>query len=144
MIWHGGSGRHSGWRLSPFFVTAPLGVLYVILSVALVIAIMALQAAMGTHPIISIIVGLLAIVPFLNLFALLFVNMEANNILKNAGLTVGLMGVKPEELRRFMDPRLCRKCGYDLTGNASGYCPECGRQVLQRSGDGGHGGEASA
>jgi hypothetical protein len=23
----------------------------------------------------------------------------------------------------------CRKCGYDLTGNVSGVCPECGRAV---------------
>lgn len=23
-------------------------------------------------------------------------------------------------------PGFCRKCGYDLTGNASGRCPECG------------------
>jgi hypothetical protein len=23
----------------------------------------------------------------------------------------------------------CRTCGYDLTGNASGVCPECGRAV---------------
>ena len=23
----------------------------------------------------------------------------------------------------------CRKCGYDLTGNVSGRCPECGRAV---------------
>ncbi len=23
----------------------------------------------------------------------------------------------------------CQKCGYDLTGNASGRCPECGQQV---------------
>ena len=25
----------------------------------------------------------------------------------------------------------CRKCGYDLTGNTSGVCPECGRQINQ-------------
>ena len=24
----------------------------------------------------------------------------------------------------------CRACGYDLTGNVSGRCPECGRSVL--------------
>lgn len=24
-------------------------------------------------------------------------------------------------------PGHCRKCGYDLTGNVSGVCPECGR-----------------
>jgi hypothetical protein len=23
----------------------------------------------------------------------------------------------------------CRRCGYDLTGNASGICPECGQKV---------------
>jgi len=25
---------------------------------------------------------------------------------------------------------LCQKCGYDLTGNVSGVCPECGFRVL--------------
>jgi hypothetical protein len=27
----------------------------------------------------------------------------------------------------------CRKCGYDLTGNVSGVCPECGRAVPTRN-----------
>jgi predicted amidophosphoribosyltransferase len=26
---------------------------------------------------------------------------------------------------------LCEKCGYDLTGNTSGICPECGRETGQ-------------
>ena len=26
-------------------------------------------------------------------------------------------------------PHLCDACGYDLTGNASGVCPECGRRM---------------
>lgn len=26
-------------------------------------------------------------------------------------------------------PGLCYKCGYDLTGNVSGVCPECGRAI---------------
>lgn len=25
-------------------------------------------------------------------------------------------------------PGQCRQCGYDLTGNASGRCPECGKR----------------
>ena len=28
-----------------------------------------------------------------------------------------------------MLPHLCPACGYDLTGNQSGVCPECGRAV---------------
>jgi len=28
--------------------------------------------------------------------------------------------------------RLCLTCGYDLTGNESGTCPECGKKVAER------------
>ena len=30
---------------------------------------------------------------------------------------------------RRIPPGHCRKCGYDLTGNESGICPECGEPV---------------
>ena len=30
--------------------------------------------------------------------------------------------------RRFTPPN-CTKCGYDLTGNESGVCPECGTEI---------------
>ena len=29
----------------------------------------------------------------------------------------------------FIDPPECRRCGYNLTGNISAVCPECGRKV---------------
>ena len=29
--------------------------------------------------------------------------------------------------RRAIPPHCCQGCGYDLTGNVSGACPECGR-----------------
>jgi hypothetical protein len=35
-----------------------------------------------------------------------------------------------ERLRRAMQP-YCLKCGYDLTGNASGVCPECGNRFVE-------------
>jgi hypothetical protein len=28
-----------------------------------------------------------------------------------------------------IDPNRCRACGYDLTGNVSGVCPECGTAI---------------
>jgi hypothetical protein len=31
--------------------------------------------------------------------------------------------------RRRIPPGHCRKCGYNLTGNVSGVCPECGAEV---------------
>ena len=32
-----------------------------------------------------------------------------------------------EARRAGRSPRKCADCGYDLTGNLSGVCPECGR-----------------
>ena len=37
---------------------------------------------------------------------------------------------RPHELRRQRRAMgLCVRCGYDLTGNVSGVCPECGNTV---------------
>jgi hypothetical protein len=33
--------------------------------------------------------------------------------------------------RRSIPPGHCQKCGYDLTGNESGRCPECGTAIQQ-------------
>ncbi len=30
---------------------------------------------------------------------------------------------------RHLDPKRCKRCEYDLTGNVSGVCPECGTAV---------------
>lgn len=61
--------------------------------------------------------------------------------LKNKGIiliiplwTVFILAAAPTALlwwrdRRTILPGHCRKCGYDLTGNASGVCPECGISV---------------
>lgn len=32
--------------------------------------------------------------------------------------------------QRFQRPGCCSKCGYDLTGNVSGRCPECGERIV--------------
>ncbi len=39
---------------------------------------------------------------------------------------VGLWRVKQMPAPNRYPPGHCRKCGYDLTGNESGTCPECG------------------
>lgn len=33
--------------------------------------------------------------------------------------------------RRGCPPNCCNECGYDLTGNTSGICPECGASISQ-------------
>jgi hypothetical protein len=36
------------------------------------------------------------------------------------------IGRRPSLKARFLAPHLCRECAYDLSGNVSGVCPECG------------------
>lgn len=43
-------------------------------------------------------------------------------------LTTGLLLAV---LRRRVRPGYCNRCGYDLTGNVSGRCPECGTPIRQ-------------
>jgi hypothetical protein len=35
--------------------------------------------------------------------------------------------------RRRIPPGHCRTCGYNLTGNVSGACPECGERIQDRA-----------
>ena len=37
--------------------------------------------------------------------------------------------------RRPPDPNMCRRCEYDLTGNVSGVCPECGEPTPRGTSD---------
>ena len=40
-----------------------------------------------------------------------------------------VVGVPFRIARKPRGDRHCRKCGYDLTGNVSGVCPECGEAI---------------
>jgi hypothetical protein len=88
--------------------------------------------AQGTHPIVTILCAIVMIAPTGNLLLLVLINRSVTRTLRKAGLHVGFMGVKDEEVERVLDPSLCRGCGYNLTGNVSGVCPECGRAVVPR------------
>ena len=46
------------------------------------------------------------------------------------GRVVGAVSGRRTRLRRARE--LCPTCGYDLTGNVSGVCPECGGQIQKR------------
>jgi hypothetical protein len=47
------------------------------------------------------------------------------------GETAVIVGVHPDFAASVGRPR-CRSCGYDLRGNTSGRCPECGTATTER------------
>jgi hypothetical protein len=67
--------------------------------------------------------------PSVDLILLVLINESATITLREAGLRVGLTGVKQDDLERVLNPALCTGCGYELMGNVSGICHECGREV---------------
>jgi len=114
--------------LPPVFML-PVVIVYWLLLISIVVSVLRLLAGLRVHAIWHILCALLLIAPCINLLVLLVVNGRATRALKDAGLHVGLMGVKDDQLLRKLSVHLCRQCGYDLTGNVSGRCPECGTPV---------------
>ena len=54
------------------------------------------------------------------------------SLLALAGLLALEVGLYRYLSRPAPRPGLCRSCGYDLEGNESGTCPECGTRISQR------------
>ncbi|HUN80371.1 MAG TPA: hypothetical protein VMV81_02565, partial [Phycisphaerae bacterium] len=51
--------------------------------------------------------------------------LRARSVLRSAG--VNSRWYSAVKIARRISNKLCFYCGYNLTGNVSGVCPECGR-----------------
>ena len=60
------------------------------------------------------------------LFIYLFTRFYPALIGAMAGITLGVTARGATRIMRKLTPGTCPQCGYDLTGNVSGRCPECG------------------
>lgn len=45
------------------------------------------------------------------------------------GVLIGYLSRRLDQPRRWAAEGKCTTCGYDLTGNVSGTCPECGTKL---------------
>jgi hypothetical protein len=106
-----------------------LPILSLIILVFVLIGVIRMLAAMRRHIVVIVLYAIFMCAPCFNLLVLLLVNSQATRTLRRAGLRVGFMGVKDQDVVRLLSPNLCRQCAYDLTGNVSGRCPECGTPI---------------
>ena len=78
---------------------------------------------------IIVLIGVLAFVPFIGLIPIVAVQAQLNRFWKLRGLKPSLLGVDPALAEGLQYGTRCAGCGYNLQGNESGVCPECGRNV---------------
>ena len=101
-------------------------VLIALLNICGIVCVLRLQAAQGTHIAWRIATAIVLFAPCINLLILLTVNSRATTTLQRTGLKVGFMGVRDDQVVRYLSGNLCRHCGYLLVGSVSERCPECG------------------
>lgn len=110
-----------------------VGVVGTVVHVLLLVAVVLVLVAAGNPIVNTIIFSAVMLAPCANILMAVFVSGSAGRKLREAGLSVGLMGIKPEDVERILNRELCRRCGYNLRGNVSGICPECGSQIDSQS-----------
>jgi len=110
-------------------VSAALTFFLLALHILIAVGVVLMMMATRSHIVIVILYAILGFAPCFNLVILLAANSRATRTLRKAGLHVGFMGVKDEEVVRLLSFNRCRQCGYNLTGNVSGRCPECGKDI---------------
>lgn len=112
---------------APFQLVLAASAVTVLVQLAVLVQTVRLLAAFQVHIAWRVVVIVLMFCPCVNLFVLLGINQYTIRRLAKAGLKVGFMGVKDEDVVRFLDINACRGCGYNMIGNVSGVCPECGK-----------------
>lgn len=112
-------------------VVTILFLVHLVVYVLMIVGVVLLLVAQGSHVLVIILCGILMVAPCGNLLLLVLINMSVTRTLRRAGLKVGFLGVDPEGLERVLDPMLCTTCGYNLTGNVTGLCSECGTPISQ-------------
>ena len=106
-----------------------MALLRIVIYLLMIVGVVLLLHAQGNHILMIILCGILTLAPCANLLLLVLVNMSVTRTLRRAGIRVGFLGANLDEVERVLNPMLCKSCGYDLTGNVSGICPECGRPI---------------
>lgn len=106
--------------------------IWVQIGLAIVQLVAVTRLALILHRSLAILFLLLALVPFVNLFSLLYLNQRATRILKAHGIVVGFLGARTSELRKvkFRHDE-CAKCGKSASF-AVLECPRCHLRFCER------------
>jgi hypothetical protein len=105
-----------------------LALLQLAVGIALIVQPVRLSLATGGGIVIAVMVGILGMIPVVNLLVMLMYSHRATRILRRNGVHVGLLGVGKDEWTKMVGGS-CLACGYDVRGLPASVCPECGGPV---------------
>lgn len=101
---------------------------FLVVRIAVIVIAIVTMASLRSLLIWRIFAIFFLLIPYVSLLTLLLINRKATRLLRDSGLKVRFMGVRDVDVERLLSETLCHHCGYDLTGNVSGVCSECGRE----------------
>lgn len=113
-------------RIDLVEVLAPI---QLILHFILALGVVRLARAIGYGLATCLLVLAMMLIPFINIAVVAAISMETIRLLRQAGIRAGMFGSKYREVLLQVKAMQCLKCDYNLTGNTSGRCPECGTQI---------------
>ncbi|NOX58254.1 MAG: hypothetical protein GXP29_05270 [Planctomycetes bacterium] len=70
-----------------------------------------------------------ALVPGVQIPVVVVLVYKAKRVFRSSKIEVTFWGANEDQVRKQVAGSLCGKCAYDLTGNMSGVCPECGTRI---------------
>ncbi len=98
--------------------------------VAIAVSVVLLNTAWGRHSVEAVVWGFFALVPLFGLFVASRVFLDVYRGLERSGFRPVWYGCYTNlEIERVLNQTVCTNCTYDLTGNESGRCPECGEAL---------------
>jgi hypothetical protein len=86
----------------------------------------------GTYVVVGVCLSIASSALFRALGVDRFGAMDISMCIAAAGGLVSAIIVYRRLKRPSPPPGCCRECGYDLTGNVSGICPECGTPIEKK------------
>lgn len=117
--------------LLPVRAAAVAMVLSLPLHVGLAMAFKEASAALSPDGDASLFDGVCAALPGVNLLAIALLNLRAWRSFRRIGLPWHPGRWSERSLAAAFQQAFCHVCGYNLTGNVSGVCPECGSAVAR-------------